>query len=80
MVDQAATAHHRPIDVMISTMSFLNARTTLEVIDDMVDIASQLGMYIIIDYHPVGGYDEADAISSVVAGRSALQGSHARDL
>ena len=30
-------------------------------IDDMVEIASQLGMYLIIDYHPVGGHDEADA-------------------
>jgi len=35
----------------------------LTYIDDMVEIASQLGMYLIIDYHPVGGYDKADAIA-----------------
>lgn len=35
----------------------------LPYIDDMVEIASQMGMYLIIDYHPVGGHDRADAIS-----------------
>lgn len=37
--------------------------TTLDIIDDMVDIASEMGMYIIIDYHPVGGYNRTDAIN-----------------
>lgn len=37
--------------------------TTLDVIDDMVDIAASLGMYIIIDYHPVGGFDRDDAVA-----------------
>lgn len=35
--------------------------TALDIIDDVVDIADQMGMYIIIDYHPVGGHDAADA-------------------
>lgn len=38
-----------------------NGKTTLEIMDDLVDIAGGLGMYIILDYHPVFGYDQADA-------------------
>ena len=32
-------------------------------IDAMVEIASEMGMYVIIDYHPVGGYNRDDAIT-----------------
>ncbi|MCA8960262.1 MAG: cellulase family glycosylhydrolase [Planctomycetes bacterium] len=47
--------------------------TTLDVMDDMVQMARDLGMYVIIDYHPVGGHDDADATAwwSVVAPRYA---------
>ncbi|MCA8959238.1 MAG: cellulase family glycosylhydrolase [Planctomycetes bacterium] len=47
------------------------AATTLDVLDDMVEIAGGLGMYLIIDYHPVGGHDVADALAwwPVVADR-----------
>lgn len=38
-----------------------NGKTTLEIMDDLVDIAGRLGMYIILDYHPVFGYDQTDA-------------------
>ncbi|MEM7262112.1 MAG: LamG-like jellyroll fold domain-containing protein, partial [Planctomycetota bacterium] len=38
-------------------------RTALELIDAAVDLARRVGMYIVIDYHPVGGYDEADALA-----------------
>ncbi len=43
----------------------------LPYIDDMVEISSMLGMYLIIDYHPVGGRDETDATQwwSVLAPR-----------
>lgn len=48
-----------------------NGKTVLQVMDDMVDYAASLGMYIIIDYHPVLGHDEFDAVNwwSVVAPR-----------
>ena len=35
--------------------------TVLDVIDDVVDIAASLGMYLILDYHPVGGHNSSDA-------------------
>ncbi len=35
-----------------------NGKTTLQVMDDMVNMAAALGMYIIIDYHPVLGHYE----------------------
>lgn len=50
-----------------------NGKTVLEVMDDAVDKARRMGMYIIIDYHAVGGWDAADAFSwwTVVAPRYA---------
>ena len=50
-----------------------NGKTMIEVLDDMVDTAASLGMYIIIDYHPVGGHITQDATDwwSVVAPRYA---------
>lgn len=38
-----------------------NGKTTLQIMDDMVQIAADLGMYIVIDYHPVLGHDKGDA-------------------
>lgn len=38
-----------------------NGKTTLQIMDDMVNIAAQLGMYVVIDYHPVLGIDPDDA-------------------
>lgn len=38
-----------------------NGKTTIEIMDDIVRIAADLGMYIIIDYHPVLGHDKGDA-------------------
>ena len=32
-------------------------------LDTAVEIASQMGMYVIIDYHPVGGYYKDDAVA-----------------
>jgi hypothetical protein len=45
--------------------------TVLDILDDVVDKAAQMGMYIVIDYHPVGGYDVDDALNwwGVVAPR-----------
>ncbi len=50
---------------------FATVQDALPHIDAMIEIASDMGMYAIIDYHPVGGYDEADAIDwwSVLASR-----------
>ncbi len=36
--------------------------TTLQIMDEAVELARVLGMYIVVDYHSLGGYDEADAI------------------
>ncbi|MGE0622623.1 MAG: cellulase family glycosylhydrolase [Pseudomonadales bacterium] len=38
-----------------------NGKSTLQIIDDLVNKAANFGMYIVIDYHPVGGYDQNDA-------------------
>ena len=35
--------------------------TAQDVIDDVVEIAKEMNMYIVVDYHPVGGFDQADA-------------------
>jgi aryl-phospho-beta-D-glucosidase BglC (GH1 family) len=50
-----------------------NGKTMVEVMDDMVDWSAALGMYIIIDYHPVGGHNTQDALNwwSFVAPRYA---------
>ncbi len=36
-------------------------KTALDVIDDCVDISRFMNMYLLLDYHPVGGYDESHA-------------------
>ncbi len=38
-----------------------NGKTTIQIMDDLVEIAADLGMYIVIDYHPVLGHDKGDA-------------------
>lgn len=38
-----------------------NGKTTLQVMDDIVKIMADLGMYLVIDYHPVLGHDKGDA-------------------
>jgi hypothetical protein len=46
-------------------------RTALDIMDDVVDKAAELGMYIVVDYHPVGGYNAQDALDwwTIVAPR-----------
>jgi hypothetical protein len=39
---------------------FFNEKTTLEIMDEAVNKAAEMGMYIVIDYHPVGGHDMSD--------------------
>lgn len=48
-----------------------HGRTVLETIDDVVNLAAREGMYIIIDYHPVGGLVMSDALEwwTVIAPR-----------
>ncbi len=41
----------------------VGGQTVLERMDEVVDIAGALGMYIIVDYHPVGGHDAGDAMA-----------------
>ncbi len=50
-----------PLDYVHTGAQELDGKTTLQIMDDLVDIAGRLGMYIIIDYHPVFGFDSADA-------------------
>jgi hypothetical protein len=42
---------------------FNTVQEAIPYLDDMVETASMMGMYVIIDYHPVGGYYKDDAIA-----------------
>jgi hypothetical protein len=39
---------------------FFNGATLLDVMDEAVNKAAEMGMYIVIDYHPVGGHIMSD--------------------
>ncbi len=60
---QPPTFRCYPLDYIHSGSSDVEGKSTLLIMDDLVNIAGRLGMYIIIDYHPVFGYDRSDAVA-----------------